>query len=277
MTSNIIVLESELAKMGQSQDFTITMNPPLILNGDSDYEIALVNAGMWYSWHNISDKLQNNVVRFWGPDMAYHTFTIPNGIYDINTLNQAFYDGMKAIQNSFPLLDPDMFVYTDSKGKERPRIFFTANTATMHFVVNVIQKYQKPTGLNDPETMHLDLLNAPYSNIRLLLGFNTGRYYLSETEATNSSNIENDVESIHIHCSLCSNSFVNGSSSDVIYSYIVDGGVGMQLAIKPYIPLYTPLSQKNISSIRMYLTNQSGTPILLNNEPVSYTLSIRKV
>lgn len=274
MASNLIVLESVLAKNQDSQDFSITMNPPLILSNDYEYELALVNASLWYSWHNISEKLQNNIIRFHGPDGIMRYFTIPNGIYSMETLNDVIFSSLNTLQAS--IQDKETLVYLDANNVLRPRIYLSANYATMRFILNVIQKYDV-TDVNDQRTIWIDFIQPPYSNIRELLGFDSGKYYLAATEAQNSSNIENNVESLHFHCSLCGSTFVNGASSDVICTYTPDNIPGTQLSIKPFIPLYVPLTTKNISNIRMRVTSQSDIPLLLNNEPVSYTLAIKRI
>ena len=49
-------------KIGQNkaEDFIIKFDPVLKLQSNMTHEIALDKATMTYSWHNISDRYQNN-------------------------------------------------------------------------------------------------------------------------------------------------------------------------------------------------------------------------
>ena len=54
MTSIPLFFDSRKGS-GKSENFTISFNPPIQLDIKKRYEISLINAQIWYSWHNISD------------------------------------------------------------------------------------------------------------------------------------------------------------------------------------------------------------------------------
>ena len=41
---------------GVSSNFTVYFNPPIELGVTKTYELALISANIWYSWHNITAK-----------------------------------------------------------------------------------------------------------------------------------------------------------------------------------------------------------------------------
>ena len=59
-----LFLDSSSAS-GVSSNFTVYFNPPIELGVNKTYELALISANIWYSWHNITAK--NNKLRY-SPD-----------------------------------------------------------------------------------------------------------------------------------------------------------------------------------------------------------------
>ena len=50
-----LFLDSSSAS-GVSSNFTVQFNPPIKLGVTKTYELALISANIWYSWHNITAK-----------------------------------------------------------------------------------------------------------------------------------------------------------------------------------------------------------------------------
>ena len=78
-------LNSEKAGNGTSENF-VHFNPPIQLDINKEYEVGLDNAYLWYSWHNISKTLGNNLFKYFNGN-AWVVVTIPNGSYNIEDLN----------------------------------------------------------------------------------------------------------------------------------------------------------------------------------------------
>ena len=51
MTSIPLFFDSRKGQ-GKSEDFITSFNPPLQLDIKKSYEMSLINAQIWYSWHN---------------------------------------------------------------------------------------------------------------------------------------------------------------------------------------------------------------------------------
>src|ERR1700738_2722273 len=79
----LLTINSSTTNSTTPENFTITF-PGIELKGP--HEIALVNANLMYSWQNIADYLNNNDIRI-SNGTRWINIKIPNGIYDIEQLN----------------------------------------------------------------------------------------------------------------------------------------------------------------------------------------------
>ena len=81
-----LFLASEAAT-GSSSNFTVCYNPPIELDAAKTYELALISANIWRSWHNITPK--NNKFRYSpsGDGSAWVDLSIPPGAYNITDIN----------------------------------------------------------------------------------------------------------------------------------------------------------------------------------------------
>ena len=57
-----IFLDSQHGR-GSSSNFTVELHPPLHLDKDVDYEVALVASDIWYSWYNIQYHTRKQFVQ----------------------------------------------------------------------------------------------------------------------------------------------------------------------------------------------------------------------
>ena len=88
-------------------------------------------------------------------------------------------------------------------------------------------------------------------------------------------NITN-THSVLIGCSLISSSYLNASTSEVIYSFSPEKPPGSLLSIKPNQFFYVRMSKREeLSNIIMRVTDQDGRPIDLNGERTTFNLHIK--
>jgi hypothetical protein len=120
-------------------------------------------------------------------------------------------------------------------------------------------------------------LQSSLSSLHSILGFNSGLYSSSSQEGQNIANINNGVSSLQIHCSIANGAYHNGQKGDVIHQFIRSGSPSSFQELGLYQPIYCGISSKyQINQIRMYITDQDGTLIDFNGQPVSYMLHIRE-
>ena len=238
----LLKLDGKTAQ-GTMEDFTVPFQN-FELERNQKYEVAMIRAQIWYSWHNITEDKGNNVLSIsMNAASTWHEITIPNGMWSISLLNEFLKTKVESLGG-----DPDL-------------IDITGNLATLKVDIALGADYQ------------IDLRQG---SLHTLLGF-TSVIVTASTSGTLPVDITGGVNSILIHSSIATGSFINSSQSDIIYSFSPDVGPGNLLDIHPTTPIYLPLStHSQINSITMRVTDQNNNLIDLNNENVSYLLHIRK-
>lgn len=267
----IFVFDSKTAiaaSVGTDQNFVVNFQPPLPLDLSKQYEIALVEATLWNSWHNIT--ADNNRLDFdipaattlgglshspAQPDVKLTTIRITPGAYNIVDINTAIQTAMKAAGVVF-----------DTMGVYEPAFELKANNSTLKSEMtlrNTLRVY----------------FNVPNS-IASLIGFTDTTAYSGGVEAkfTSPNRVDiTQVQQILFHCSLVSESSLNGQASDVISAFVPNRAPGYLLEAKPNQLVNVPVTRTSlISQVRMRVTDQSGTEVNLNGERVTYYLRFRE-
>ena len=183
MTSIPLFFDSRKGQ-GTSENFVTSFNPPLQLNIKKSYEIALISSQIWYSWHNIT-SLNNNFYYSTGENGSKF-FEIPPGSYNTEDLN----DEIKYLIRE--------------KGDDENSITLTPNYNTLKSRIELKNDYS------------IDF--RPPHTLNSVLGFDSS--YLVGNRIHDSQNIVNitNINSLQIHCSLIEGSYINGLSSDLLFT-----------------------------------------------------------
>ena len=164
----VILSSSNIVGTGNN---TLTYNFPTTATFKNDY-IAVASVSLYYSWFNISSALGNNTFTYtWDSVGGATTITIPDGLYEVSTLND--YLQSKFIANGHYLVQTSTSqnVYFGE---------FVINPA--QYVVQ-INTYSIPTavpagytsGGGFPRTTQQSLGITLGSGLGALLGFTGGR------------------------------------------------------------------------------------------------------
>lgn len=241
-----LFLDSRSAS-GSSSNFTVYFNPPIELDITKTYEVALISANVWYSWHNITSK--NNKFRYSpiGDGSQWFDLAVPPGAYNIVDINAEIKRLVKA------------------KGHEPDNISVTPNYNTLKSRISLAGNYK--VDLRDD--------NSP-NNLRSVLGFSSKQLSGNgDHEGDKPVNITS-INSIAIRCSLVNSSYINGSVSNIIHSFSPDKPPGYLMTVKPrkiYLPI---IKQSLISELTIRITDQSGNEIDLNGERTTFHISLRE-
>src|SRR5690349_12713462 len=85
MATYLLNISSDDREQGAySDDFSVAFAPAMRLAGN--WQLALVNATMWYSWYNISPDYNNQTIKYYNGSV-WKTVIIPAGLYGINDIN----------------------------------------------------------------------------------------------------------------------------------------------------------------------------------------------
>ena len=240
---------------------TVQLTPPLQLLENT--KIALSFAAITYFFPNVS-AAQNNNTFSWnstGPlGTTGATVLIPDGAYDIdgfNTLLQtSMYNAGVAPTNS---AQPYGLTFTSFPWAGRAEIVVTKNVPVSG------QSYS----ITIPGTGSPSLAN--------LLGINAGTY-TSTIIGQNYANINNGIVNAQIHCDLAVGAYNNSNISDLIYTFTPASGnipvaVSGTITLEPPNYKYVNTNTSQVSSIRFYLTDQSGNPLSLGGQPWTIDLA----
>jgi len=239
----LVVLDSSTIPNQNSDDFTIDFSSPLrVIEGI--HEIGLIKCNLWYSFFNVSDDFNNRIIRYTNNVAQIRTVTIPSGNYTITQLNT--------------YLSASMIAKGDTAS-----IIIEPNYSTLKVKITISNGYS---------------LDLTASNFNLLLGWNSGVYnFNGSLDGQNPANINRDINSLLIHCDILGSSFKNGILSDILFSFVPNVPPGSNIEIEPQHLIYLPVIIPDyITKIRMYITDQLGRRVNLNQQPVTYLLHLRK-
>jgi len=237
---------SSLDNITDTHNFSVNFSN-LEFNRDKEYQIALLNYSMWYSWYNISTDLGNNKFYYYN-GTTNRSITLPDGQYGISDLNSY-------IKAQITLL-----------GDNQDNITITGNYNTLKVDIVVVGTYTVTFGAN---------------SLYIILGFNNAQVLTAGTTASpNQPNVTNGVDALNINTSLIdSNSnLLNDNHSTCIYQFVPQSGPGSNLNERISYPIYLPLNAHgNIYNVQFSISDQNGNILDLNGEHVSLSFHIKEI
>ena len=224
--------------------FTTMFNPPIQLEKDIQYEIALINLETYYSFPNVDAS--NNYFRY-SPDAGVTWFEIyiPEGSYDISDIDDTVQQKMR--QNG----------HYDSTN-----ITISANSNTLKSILILENDYQ----------VDFRQLNS----ISKLLGFDNDIYTLDFQESENVANILS-INSLLVNLDIIAGSYVNSSAQNTIYSFFPNVSPGYKIVESPRNLIYLPVILDTIYSMEVSITDQDDNQLNLRGETITMRFHIRKV
>jgi hypothetical protein len=240
-----------------SHDFTTKFDTPLILGIDNGWEVALNKVTMTYSWYNVRDTYNNNLLAY-SPDggTTWKQIMLINGIYS--------YTDIDSYIHSVMVLNGDYISSPDGPDYYQFNINFHFDDVNYRTQFTLSNNYQ------------VDLTLSDFNN---LIGFN--KEVVTATKQSESlPNITNNIDSVHIHCSLVSESVLDSTTNtDVIFSFSTATlQKSYPFQVQDFRAYFYPCTKNTvIDSIRMYITDPTGMLIDLNGIPVEYSIILRPV
>ena len=228
--------------------FTTRFNPPIQLEKDMQYEIALINLETYYSFPNVDAS--NNYFRY-SPDagLTWFEIYIPDGSYDIADINDTVQQKMR--QNG----------HYDSVNEEY-YITINANSNTLKSVLILENDYQ----------VDFRQLNS----ISKLFGFDNDIYTLGFQESENVVNILS-INSLLVNLDIIAGSYLNDSTHNTIYSFFPNVAPGYKIVESPRNLIYLPVILDTIYSMEVSITDQDDNQLNLRGETLTMRFHIKKV
>jgi len=212
-------------------DWTTTFSPPLYLNPQRKYELALVNLETYNSIPNITEA-NNKFV--YSPDAGatWKLIALPHGSYEVAQINTEIQRQLAANGDWDPVAN-------------RHFIEVGANKSTLRAFIDIFHEEYE--------------VNMRLSSLRALLGFDEGVLGKGYNEGENPVDI-NQVDSILVNCDIVSGSFRSGAQQPVIYSFFPNVSPGYKIVETPRNLVFLPVAQAgNIQRVRVWLADQKNS------------------
>jgi hypothetical protein len=259
----------------------------------TDAYLAVSSVVMFYSWFNITSELNNNIFTYnWisgaGPAITY-TITVPNGLYEISTLNQLLQFTM--IQNGHYLVDNtgDNVYYAE----------FIINPSRYAVQINTYlvplalpAGWSNPAGLVFPLTTFNPIITLP-ANINKIFGyvvnFATDQNlnnafvppvspYVSKLANGTLSYISTTSPQVQPNSSVLLNiSNIDNYYSQptgIIYTVVPNVAIGEIISEKPPQFAWNKMINGTYNELRMTILGSNLAPITINDPAMTFILVI---
>ena len=260
-----------------------------------DHYIALSSLQMYYSWFNITSALVNNTFSYnWidntGVPTTY-TITIPDGVYEIATLNALLQ--FEFIQNNHYLISStgDNVYYAEFLVNPSR---YAVQINTFLFPTALPAGFTAPPGLTFPPQSFNPIITLP-AQINQIFGFVAGfstdqnlnnayvppvSPYVSKLANGTLSYISTTAPNVQPNSSV----LVNMSNIDndyaqptgIIYTIIPSVGIGEIINEKPPAFIWNKLINGTYNELRINLLGTNLSPIKINDPSMVFVFVIRE-
>jgi hypothetical protein len=225
-------------------DFEVKFNPPLELDNDKDYEVALMDLETYYSFPNVDES--NNKFNYRKGGVGYNplkSIHIPTGAHELDSI-------MNEINKQL------------TANGDQGAIILTFSQNTMLTTMTIQPGYE---------------VDFEYDNtIGTMFGFTKPRYKEGSYQSEKIINILS-VNSIFVHLDIITGSYVNGTPKQVIFSFFPKISPGGKIVETPYKLAYFQVTRKTINNLRIQITDQSHKLLNLRGETITIRFHIREV
>ena len=235
---------------GDGSDFRIT-HSSIILDPNKKYEAALLSLNTYNSFPNIT-KGKNNKFKYSNDNgNSWKVLELDTGSYEIDTLSDEI-QRLMIINGDYDNVNTEHY------------ITISPNKSKLTSIINI-------TNSNYKVDFTVSKSFAP------LLGFNKIVINSGYNESSNIVDIMT-TNSILVNVDIISGSYVNGHQLPVIYSFYPNVSPGYKIIEKPNPQLiYHPITRNDISTMRVWLTNQDNKPVDLRGERLTVMIIVKEV
>lgn len=288
----IVLNRSNLVQDGQNNK--MIYNFPGSVDFKDSY-IALSQVSMYYSWFNISERYNNNIIQYtWvvGATTTTYTIDIPDGLYEVSRLNE--YLQFALIQNGHYLIN--------SAGENVYYLEMIVNPSRYAVQLNTfLVPTSLPAGFTEPASWvgyATQTFNPQFilpTNINTILGYvenfttnaNTNNAYVPPANDDYVSKLANgtlsyistsapDIQpnsSILVSISGIDNKYANPTS--VIYSIVPSVAIGALINEKPPQYAWNKLLPGTYNQLRLTILGTNLQPIQINDPAITFLLVIK--
>lgn len=291
----IVLNQTNLVQDGQNNKLVYRFPNSTVLK---DKYIAVSNISMYYSWFNITSSAKNNILTYtWtvGSTTTTYTITIPDGLYEISTINNfcqytMIQNGTYWISstgdNIYPfeiILNPTRYSVqintfliptTLPTGTTVPLNFAGWPTVTQNTVITIPNSFNIIVGYSANFAT-----NANTNNAYVAPNPTVSNNYVSKNSIGTLSYLSNTSPQVQPNNNvLFSISNINNpysQPSSIIYSLNPNVGVGEQIYETPPNFMWNKLIDGTYSELRLTFLGNDLRPLIINDPNMTILLTIR--
>ena len=229
---------------GKSSVLSVDFSPPITLNPNYSYSIALIGFYTYHSIPNIIEKINNKF--YYG---ANQYVLLPTGAYEISDIEKYLQDEMCTKNN------------VCSPGKESDIISLKPNNNTLKSEIKC--KY--------------DIDFQPKDTFATLLGFEHEVLKASTTHTSSLPVNINKVQTIRIECSICKGSYVQNMMCHNLAEFALNVPPVFMINVQPTNPIYLNVTNQHfIDNITIRVVDQDSQLVNFRGENIVVRLELRK-
>jgi len=249
--------------------------------------LSVASVSMYYSWFNITEVYNNNKINLGWVNNVRTPFTIPDGLYEVDTLNKLFQ--FFSIANNWYLVNPAgqnvyyaEFVINESQYVVQINTFYVPTSAEFTSFLQPLG-WVAPAGfVFAPSTSTTPTIEIPIG-LGKILGFtalttipsasSSGQYNRAATPVTSttSPNLQPN-SSVLISSSMIDNPYTSPTS--VIYSITPSVAVGEIIADRPPNFMWNKLIDGVYNQLRITLLGNDLSPLKIQDGAITIILAI---
>lgn len=252
------------------------------INLKKGQKVALANLQMYYSTFNITAANNNNTFSYKWVDGITYPVLIPDGFYDISTINNYLHFVM--VQNKHYLVATSGdFVYFITLGINPTRYACEVNCFGMSVALATTNGWTLPAGATwvIPNNFIVPELVVGTNNFGLIIGFTTGTYpnaviagvppaqtqtpaYTTDQQFLSTSVPQvSVVSSFILTCSLINNNYA--VPNNLIYAFSPQGTIGEQFTIAPNQYVFIDCLPAQYNRFQVSFIDQNFRPVAIQD------------
>lgn len=273
----IILNESNLVQAGGRSNNVYRYNfPQGAIKFEKHARVAVGNINIFYSWYNISAELNNNTFSIEFPVFGTLNITIPDGYYDVGSLNS--FIQQEFITNDLYLIDSngDFVYYLELV--ENPTVYAVQQNSYA-VPIALPAGYSQPAGWPGyPGVATTPQLIVSANDFRNIIGFNAGTTPTPVQATTFSKTSDftpqvSPVSSVIVGCSLVNSKFSN--PPQVLYSFAPDVPFGSLIRSNPNEHSFINIQPGNYPSFDIIFLDQNFNALPIRDSNLLIQLLIK--
>jgi hypothetical protein len=271
-----------LTQSNRVNNSTYTYNFPYTVDL-SNFELALANVSLYYSWFSITPQLNNNQFTFNFPNGASnitYTVNITSGTYTVEQLNNfleyfMFNNGLYLTNTATGELTYYLQILENENAYKIQIISYPLPTS-------LPSGYTNGGGITFPTSSRQPQLIVPNTDFVNLIGFSAGTYPATQNASTYTVNgdlvpqISGGIQSVIMNCNVVNNKYSSTNSQSI--HVLTSAGVqfGNLIVSEPNEYNFVPSGISSTSNITITFTDNYNRPLEIQDPNLTIKLLLKE-